>query len=148
MNMDIKKLEKIVSMFFIIGIYLILMSIFSENFNHLIFKSYFIGIFFWGLLFIQILGSLLFFCLLLSFFRKEIFWTFKKIKIEQIILFLCAAMLPLPFNSAYKIIILYAVYPLLEILKFFIKRKNSISAVIILLNILISIFLLFTIYMY
>ena len=44
--MDIKKLEKITSMFFIIGIYLILMSIFSENFNWLIFKSYFIGIFF------------------------------------------------------------------------------------------------------
>ncbi len=144
--MDIKKLEKITSMFFIIGIYLILMSIFSENFNWLIFKSYFIGTLFWGFLFIQILGSLLIFCLLLLFFKKEIFQTFKKIEVEQIILFLCVSMLLLPFNSVYKIIILYSVYPLLEILKFFIKRKNSISTVIILLNIIISIFLLFTIY--
>lgn len=138
--MDIKKLEKITSMFFIIGIYLILMSIFSENFNWLIFKSYFIATLFWGFLFIQILGSLLIFCLLLLFFKKEIFQTFKKIEVEQIILFLCVSMLFLPFNSVYKIIILYSVYPLLEILKFFIKRKNSISTVIILLNIIISIF--------
>ena len=69
--MDIKKLEKITSMFFIIGIYLILMSIFSENFNWLIFKSYFIATLFWGFLFIQILGALLNFCLLLLFFKKE-----------------------------------------------------------------------------
>ena len=145
--MDIKKLYKMSSVFFIMGIYYSLMLFFSDSFSRLILQSYFFGVLFWGFIFLQILWSLLSILLLMILFRDEIIKTLKNIKTEQIILILCITVLFIPWNVFYKIITLYVVYLLLEGIKFFTDRENNISTVIILLNIVTGIFLLIMTYM-